>query len=102
MMDEGNRSDVAGETEELVADAVADAMTDPEFLRQVVSEGEVMRGAARAFLKFLDGILGAVRGRNTAAYMDDVQAFRDVLADMLRKHQPCFTNPTEKKAASET
>ena len=95
MAAEGNKTDEAGALEELTADAVADAMIDPAFLRRVVEEGGALRRAARSFLRFLDGMLGRIRGRNTAAYLSDVQAFRDELAAVLRQYQRRFDAPTD-------
>jgi hypothetical protein len=95
MADEGNRTDAAGAIEELTADAVADAMIDPDFLRRVAEEGGALRRAARSFLRFLDGMLARVRGRNTSAYMADVRAFRDQLAAVLRDFRPRFEAPTD-------
>ncbi len=95
MRDEGNRTDEDSATEELVADAVADAMIDPAFLRRIVEEGGSLRRAARSFLRFLDGMLGRVRGRNTSAYLRDVQAFRDELAAVLLEYQNRETVPTD-------
>jgi len=88
-----NRASVVAE--ELTADAVADAMIDPAFLRRVVEEGGTLRQAARAFLRYLDGLLTSIRGRNTSAYLRDVQAFRDELAAVLREYQNRETAPTD-------
>jgi hypothetical protein len=95
MVAEGNKTDDDGATEELVADAVADAMIDPAFLRRVVEEGGALRRAARSFLRFLDGMLAKIKGRNTEAYMADVRAFRDELAAVLREYENRETAPTD-------
>ena len=85
------RPDVVAE--ELTADAVADAMMDPAFLRRIVEEGGSLRRAARAFLRYLDGLLTQLRGRNSAAYLQDVQAFRDELAAVLAEYRNTEERP---------
>lgn len=101
MAAEGNRTDEAGATEELTADAVADAMIDPDFLRRIVEEGGALRRAARSFLQFLDNMLARARGRNTGAYLADVRAFRDELAAVLRDFRPRFEAPTDADLAAD-
>ncbi len=83
---ERNRTDDEGATEELVADAVADAFTDPEFLRALGRRDVgLFRQVADSVLDFLGRLLDGARDRGTAEYLQDVQAFRDVLADVVQE-----------------
>lgn len=73
--------------EELTANLTAEAMTDPNFLRKLAArEPSLFRDLAEAFIEYLDGIM-AVFGRNRAPnisqHIKDVEAFRDLLADIL-------------------
>ncbi len=86
MRREGNRTDPDSVVEELTADAVADAFTDPEFLRELGRRDVVLfRQVADSILRFLDSLLGTARDRGTAEYLIDVQAFRDILADAVQE-----------------
>jgi hypothetical protein len=86
MAAEGNRTDPDGVVEELVADAVADAFTDADFLRSLGQRDVgLFQQAAEAILRFLDSLLDGTRGRGTADYLKDVQAFREELAAVLRE-----------------
>ena len=70
--------------EELTAAAVSDAMTDPAFLEQLALRNQgVFRRVAQAFLDFLDTLTSGWRDQGSNAYLRDVQAFRNKLADVL-------------------
>lgn len=70
--------------EELTAAAVSDALTDTEFLRQLALRNEgVFRRVAQSFLEFLDTLTAGWRDQGSNAYLQDLQAFRGVLADVL-------------------
>lgn len=97
MRREGNATEEGKALEELTADAVADAMTDPEFLRRIVRQGGALRRAAESFLRFLDSILDAVRNRGSSQYLRDVQAFRDTLAEVLGQYQNRQAAPTDEQ-----
>ena len=86
MRAEGNRTDESGIAEELTADAVADALTDPAFLRYLASRDVgLFRQVADSILRFLDSMLAKIKDRGTNAYLSDVQAFRDVLSGVLEE-----------------
>ncbi|MFV0411495.1 MAG: LPD38 domain-containing protein [Paracoccus sp. (in: a-proteobacteria)] len=88
MADEGNTTDPRGALAELVADATADAMTDPAFLNRMAKESPTLfRRVATAFREFLDSLLGRIPNRGTNAYLQDVEAFRDKLIDVLRRYE---------------
>lgn len=73
--------------EELTADAVADALTDREFLERMAQRNpSQFRTLVDALLRFLNGFLGTVRNTGSNAYLRDVEAFRDVLADVLDQY----------------
>lgn len=78
--------------EELTADAVGDALSDRAFLQRLAERNPgVFRRVAEAFTRFLDGLLaklGRVRDLGSNRYLRDVQAFRDVLDDVLAKYAP--------------
>ena len=108
MRREGNNTDPDSVVEELTADAVADAFTDPEFLRELGRRDVgLFRQVADSILRFLDSLLGTARDRGTAEYLVDVQAFRDILADVVQEFdtrgrqpageggsEPVFQRPT--------
>ena len=75
--------------EELTANAVGDALTDRAFLERMAKESPgPFKRVAESFMRFLDGLLGRVRDLGSADYLQDVQAFRDVLADVLARYSP--------------
>jgi hypothetical protein len=85
---DGDPNAKANALEELTADAVGDALTDRTFLERMAKEsGELFKRVADAFLAFLDSITGRVRDLGSNAYLADVQAFRDVLADVLKRYE---------------
>lgn len=74
--------------EELTADAVGDALTDRGFLELMAREAPALfKRVAEAFMRFLDTLMGRVRDLGSNQYLSDVQAFRDVLADVLRRYE---------------
>ena len=82
--EEGQDRGIDHAVEELTAAAVSDAMTDPAFLEQLAQRNQsVFRRVARAFLDFLDSLTAGWRDQGSNAYLRDVQAFRDKLADVL-------------------
>lgn len=86
MRADGNRTDDDSVAEELTADAVADAMTDPDWLRGLAARDVgLFRQVADSILRFLDSMLAKITTRGTNAYLTDVQAFRDVLAGVLEE-----------------
>ena len=75
-------------SEELTADAVADALTDPQFLREFAArKPTVFRRVVDTFLKYLDRVISRFPNTGSSRYMTDVKAFRDVLADVLEQFQ---------------
>ena len=74
--------------EELTAAAVGDAMTDPAFLQRLAERDTgLFQRVARAFLQFLDTLASRWRDQGSNAYLQDVQAFRDKLADVLALYE---------------
>ena len=74
--------------EELTAAAVSDAMTDPAFLQRLAERDHGMfRRVARAFLDFLNTLTSGWRDQGSNAYLRDVEAFRDKLADVLAAYR---------------
>ncbi|MGO1069322.1 LPD38 domain-containing protein [Lysobacter sp. CA199] len=70
--------------EELTANAVGDALTDRKFLERMARESPApFRRMADAFMRFLDDLVGRVRGLGSERYLSDVETFRDLLADVL-------------------
>jgi GGDEF domain-containing protein len=75
-------------SEELTADAVADALTDPAFLRELAArKPSVFRRVIDNFLRYLDRVISRFQDTGSSEYMTDVKAFRDVLADVLERFQ---------------
>lgn len=86
--------------EELTADAVGDALTDPKFLSAMAQRNpSKFKQLADAFLRFLDTMLGRVRDLGSNKYLSDVQAFRDVLADVLDRYVPDGTTGASEDAS---
>ena len=80
--------------EELTAAAVSDAMTDPAFLQRLSERDQGMfRRVARAFLDFLNTLTSGWRDQGSNAYLRDVEAFRDKLADVLEVYERKSTGP---------
>ena len=80
--------------EELTAAAVSDAMTDPAFLQRLSERDQGMfRRVARAFLDFLNTLTSGWRDQGSNAYLRDVEAFRDKLADVLAAYERKSTGP---------
>lgn len=77
-------------SEEALADGVGDAMADPEFMERMAQQNpSAFRRIAEAFKAFLDNLLaklGRIRDHGSAKYWQDVQAFRDKLADVLDRY----------------
>jgi len=87
--------------EELTADAVGDALTDRLFLRAMAKRNpSKFKQLADALLAFLDTMLGKVRDLGSSKYLTDVQAFRDVLADVMEQHAGGTTTDTDTPAFS--
>lgn len=79
---------------ELVGDAVGDAFTDPEFLDELARRNpSVFQRVAQAFKDFLDRLISRVRDLGSSRYLQDVQAFRDKLADIMARYKPEFERP---------
>lgn len=73
--------------EELTANAVGDALTDRKFLERMAKESpSAFRKVADAFLEFLDSLIGRVRDTGSAQFLQDVEAFHDVLLDVLNRY----------------
>ena len=74
--------------EELTAAAVSDAMTDPVFLQRLAERDPgLFRRVAQAFLDFLSTLTAGWRDQGSNAYLRDVEAFRDQLAQVLAAHE---------------
>lgn len=85
-------------TEELAADAVGDALTDPAFMEAMAQRNpSKFRKIADAFIRFLDTLLGRQRDLKSNKYLSDVKAFRDVLANVLDRYTPGAAADTEAK-----
>lgn len=75
-------------SEELTADAMADAVTDPVFLREFAArKPTVFRRVVDTFLKYLDRVISRFPNTGSSEYLTDVQAFREVLVEVLEKFQ---------------
>lgn len=73
--------------EELTAAAVGDALTDPKFLERLAEhDAGLFTKMARAFLKFLKGFADGWRNQGSDAFLQDVQAFHDVLEEVLHAY----------------
>lgn len=74
--------------EELTAAAVGDALTDPKFLERLAEhDAGLFTKMARAFLKFLKGFADGWRNQGSDAFLQDVQAFHDVLEEVLHAYE---------------
>ncbi len=72
--------------EELTAAAVSDALTDPVFLQRLAERDQsAFRRVAKAFLKFLKTLTNGWKDQGSNAYLQDVEAFRDKLEQVLDK-----------------
>jgi hypothetical protein len=78
--------------EELTADAVADAMTDPAFLQRLAKRNQgLFKRVAQAFIDFLRTLGASWTNQGTNEYLQNVEAFRDQLAavlDLYRRDGP--------------
>lgn len=73
--------------EELVADAVGDALTDPEFIDRLAQRNpSLFAKVAEYFKKALDTVLSRLKDLGSSKYLRDVKAFRDKLADVLQRY----------------
>jgi len=74
--------------EELTTAAVGDALTDPKFLERLAEhDAGLFTKMARAFLKFLKGFADGWRNQGSDAFLQDVQAFHDVLEEVLHAYE---------------
>lgn len=74
--------------EELTGAAVGDALTDPKFLERLAEhDAGLFTKMARAFLKFLKGFADGWRNQGSDAFLQDVQAFHDVLEEVLHAYE---------------
>ena len=70
--------------EELTAAAVSDALTDPVFLQKTGERDQsAFRRIAKAFLEFLKTLTTSWKDQGSNAYLQDVEAFRDKLVQVL-------------------
>ncbi len=70
--------------EELTAAAVSDALTDPVFLQKLAERDQsAFRRIAKAFLEFLKTLTTSWKDQGSNAYLQDVEAFRDKLVQVL-------------------
>lgn len=73
--------------EELTADAVGDALTDPEFLEQLAKKNPGLFAKVADYIKdFLDRVVSRLKNLGSSDYLDDIQAFRTKLEDVLEKY----------------
>lgn len=73
--------------EELVADAVGDAMVDPDFIERLAKNNPTLFAKVAAYFKTaLDRILSKLKDIGSSKYVRDVQAFRDKLEDVLKRY----------------
>lgn len=76
-----------GAKRELVADAMGDAMGDPEFIERLAKQNpSLFRRVADYFKTALDKVLSRLKDLGSSKYLKDVQAFRDKLADVLERY----------------
>lgn len=70
--------------EELTTAAVSDALTDPVFLQKLAERDQsAFRRIAKAFLEFLKTLTTSWKDQGSNAYLQDVEAFRDKLVQVL-------------------
>ncbi len=73
--------------DELVSDAMGDAMVDPEFLERLAKNNPTLFAKVAAYFKqALDRILSRLKDMGSNKYVRDVQAFRDKLEDVLTRY----------------
>jgi hypothetical protein len=72
---------------ELTADAVGDAMTDPDFVDRMAKENPSLFAKFAAHLKaYLGKVISKLKSLGSSKYLDDVQGFRDHLADVMKRY----------------
>src|SRR5690348_8254789 len=70
--------------QELTANAVGDAMSDPAFLNRMAERNPgAFKELAQRFIAFINRVLAHVRDTGSNRYLTDVVAFRDKLAEVL-------------------
>lgn len=88
--------------EELTADAVGDAVSDPAFMARLADANPgVFKRVAMAFKAYLDATLAKMRGLKDLAsnrYLQDVEQFRSTLLNVMQGYRPTRTA----QAAAET
>lgn len=73
--------------EELTADAVGDALTDPEFLEQLAKKNPGLFAKVADYIKdFLDRVVSRLKNLGSSDYLDDITTFRTKLEDVLEKY----------------
>lgn len=73
--------------EELTADAVGDALTDPEFLEQLAKKNPGLFAKVADYIKdFLDRVVSRLKALGSSEYLDDITAFRTKLEDVLERY----------------
>ena len=73
--------------DELVSDAMGDAMVDPWFLERLAKNNPTLFAKVAAYFKqALDSILSRLKDMGSNKYVRDVQAFRDKLEDVLTRY----------------
>lgn len=72
---------------ELVGDAVGDAMADPAFLEGLAKRNpSLFRRAAEYIIDSLRRVISKLRTLGSNVYLDDVEAFRKKLEDVLERY----------------
>lgn len=73
--------------EELTADATGDALSDPEFIERMAKQNpSLFRRLAQRLMNFFDSLTRKLRDLGSSKYLDDVEAFRTKLADVLERY----------------
>lgn len=77
----------ADPVEELTADAMGDAITDPDFMEQLAQRNpSLFRRLADYVLSSLQSVISRLAGLGSNRYLEDVKAFRDRLASVLERY----------------
>lgn len=73
--------------EELTADAMGDAITDPDFMEQLAQRNpSLFRRLVDYVMASLRSVISRLAGLGSNRYLEDVKAFRDRLASVLERY----------------
>lgn len=81
--------------EDLIADATGDAVTDPAFMEDLARRNpRLFRRLADHMMRFLASVSRKLRSLGSSPFLDDVDAFRAKLADVLERYAERKTGST--------